>query len=61
MGTLIEIFVRFANESTYHTRIKINPKNIKNPLVFPNEVFFDIDDMRVAISRKDWELIIKNK
>lgn len=49
-----ELLVRFANESLYYTRIKINLEKIKNVLVFPNEVFFSVDDIRVAIKKEDW-------
>jgi hypothetical protein len=46
-----EVFVRFANDSVYYTRIMIDPKKIENPLIFPNEVFFDIDGIRVAVKK----------
>jgi hypothetical protein len=49
-----EIYVRIANESTYYSKINIDPVKIKNPLIFPEEVFFDIDNIRVAIKKDDW-------
>lgn len=49
-----ELLVRFANESLYYKRIEINLEKIKNVLVFPNEVFFSVDDIRVAIKKEDW-------
>ena len=49
-----ELLVRFANESLYYTRIEIDLEKIKNVLVFPNEVFFSLDDIRVAIKKEDW-------
>jgi len=49
-----ELLVRFANESLYYTRIEIDLEKIKNVLVFPNEVFFSVDDIRVAIKKEDW-------
>ena len=52
-----ELMVRFANESIYYTRITVSLDKIKNPLEFPNEVFFTIDDTRIAVKREDWEEI----
>ena len=49
--------VRFANESVYYTRIDVDIKKIKNPMVFSQEVFFDVDDIRVAIKKEDWDEI----
>lgn len=51
--------VRFANESVYYSRIDIDTKKIKNPMVFPQEVFFDVDNIRVAVKKEDWEEIKK--
>jgi hypothetical protein len=57
-----ELFVRFANESTYYSRIMVDISKIENPLIFPNEVFFNVDNIRVAIKREDWDqLQEKNK
>jgi hypothetical protein len=50
-----EILVRFANETIYNSRININPEKIKDVMVFPKEVFFTIDDVRVACDREDWD------
>lgn len=50
-----ELLVRLANEGLYYNRINIDPKNIKDPMIFPREVFFTIDGMRVAVKREDWE------
>lgn len=49
--------VRFANESIYYTRITVSLDKIKDALEFPNEVFFTIDDTRVAVKIEDWEEI----
>ena len=49
--------VRFANESIYYIRITVSLDKIKDALEFPNEVFFTIDDTRVAVKREDWEEI----
>ena len=53
----VEVLVRFANEGVYYNTIKIDPSKISDPMIFPNEVFFTIDDIRVAIKKEDWEKI----
>jgi len=53
----IDLLVRFANEGTYYNTISINPKKIKNPMVFTDEVFFTIDDVRIAIKKEVWNNI----
>lgn len=57
----VRLLVRFANENVYYSTIEINPKNIKDPMEFPNEVFFTIDGIRVAVKKEDWENIEKWK
>ena len=54
-----DFLVRFANDNVYYTRANIDLKKIKEPMIFPNEVFFTIDDLRVAVKRNDWEEIKK--
>ena len=56
-----ELLVRFANEGVYYNRVNIDISKIENPLIFPNEVFFDIDGIRVAVKREDWEEIQKQQ
>lgn len=51
------LMVRFANESVYYSRIDIDVTKIKNEMVFPNEVFFEVDGVRVAVQKEDWEEI----
>jgi hypothetical protein len=53
----IDIFVRFANEGTYYNTISVDPKKIKDPMIFIDEVFITIDDVRVAIKKEDWNKI----
>ena len=53
----IDILVRFANEGTYYNTISIDPKKIKDPMIFIDEVFITIDDVRVAIKKEDWNKI----
>jgi hypothetical protein len=54
MKQKIEVLVRFANESVYYNKIKIDPTKIEDPMVFTDEVFVTIDGIRVAIKREDW-------
>lgn len=49
-----ELLVRFANETIYYNRVSIDPEKIKDPLIFPKEVFFTIDNVRVAVKKDDW-------
>jgi hypothetical protein len=53
----IDILVRFANEGTYYNTISVDPKKIKDPMIFIDEVFITIDDVRVAIKKEDWNKI----
>ena len=53
----VEIYVRFANEGEYYNKILLNPDKIKNPRVFTDEVFFEIDGLTVATTKKEWEKI----
>ena len=53
----IKILVRFANESTYYNTITVDPTKIENPMIFRDEVFVDIDGVRVAMKREDWDKI----
>jgi hypothetical protein len=54
MTDKVEVLVRFANESVYYNKIKIDPTKMEDPMVFINEVFFTIDGIRVAIKKEDW-------
>jgi hypothetical protein len=54
MEKKVEILVRFANESVYYNRIKIDPSKIEEPMVFTDEVFVTIDGIRVAMKKEDW-------
>jgi hypothetical protein len=54
MGKKVELLVRFANESVYYNRIKIDPSKIEEPMVFTDEVFVTIDGIRVAMKKEDW-------
>lgn len=54
-----KLFVRFANETSYHKWVSIDTSKIENPVTFPKEVFFTIDGVRVATLREDWENLQK--
>jgi hypothetical protein len=56
----VEIYVRFANENLHYHKIMVDPKNILDPIEFPDEVFCTIDGLRVAIPRKEWDIISKD-
>jgi hypothetical protein len=56
-----EVLVRFANQGVYHNRIMVDPKKIENPMVFTNEVFFNIDGIRVSVKKEDWEELQKTE
>ena len=56
-----EVLVRFANQGVYYNRIMVDPKKIENPMVFTNEVFFNIDGIRVSVKKEDWEELQKTE
>jgi len=51
----VELYIRFANESDYDSKITINLNQIENPVIFRDEVFVRIDGITVAIKREDWD------
>ena len=53
-----EVYVRFANESVYYNKIKVNPLYIKDVHQTKEEVFCTIDDCRVAIKKNDYNMLI---
>ena len=55
-----EVLVKLAGSTVYNKRINIDPNNLTNILKFPKEVFADIDGIRIAILRVDYEQLIKN-
>ena len=50
-----ELYVRFANESTYYTKIRLDLKKVKNIRIFKDEVFFTIDNITVATTKDNWD------
>lgn len=58
MENKVEIYVRFANESVYYNKIKVDPEKIKNPHEIKDEVFCTIDNCRVAIKKNDYNMLI---
>jgi hypothetical protein len=57
----VEVLVRFANEGVYYSRITVDPKKIEKPMIFTNEVFFNIDGIRVSVKKEDWEELQKTE
>jgi hypothetical protein len=55
-----KIPVRFPNESTY-TNIEINPKMLKEVQIWPDDVFATIDDIRIAMTREDYNRLFENE
>ena len=51
----VELYVRFANEGVYYSKITVDPSKIEDPKVFKDEVFVKIDGVTVAIKREDWD------
>lgn len=56
-----EIYVRFANGSQYYNKINIDISKITNVNEIGNEVFFTVDNLRVAAPIKEWLQIKNNK
>ena len=54
-----EVLIKLAGTDVYNKRINIDPIKLTNILKFPKEVFADIDGVRVAIKRDDFEQLIK--
>ena len=55
-----EVLVKLAGSTVYNKRINIDLTKLTNILKFPKEVFADIDGIRIAILRDDYEQLIKN-
>ena len=55
-----EVLVKLAGSTVYNKRINIDLTKLTNILKFPKEVFADIDGIRIAIVRDDYEQLIKN-
>ena len=53
--------VRFANESTTTTNIEIDPSKLREVQIFDKEVFATIDEIRIAISREDYNKLFENE
>jgi len=53
-----EVYVRFANESVYYNKIKVDPLKIKDVHQINEEVFCTIDDCRVAIKKNDYNMLM---
>ena len=52
--------VRFPNESTY-TNIEINPQMLKEVTIWDEDVFATIDDIRIAMTREDYNKLFENE
>ena len=54
-----KIAVRFPNESTY-TNIELDPKMLKEVQIWPDDVFATIDDIRIAMTRADYNRLFED-
>ena len=54
-----EVLIKLAGTSVYNKHINIDANNLTNIIKFPKEVFADIDGIRIAILREDYENLIK--
>lgn len=54
-----KVLVKLQGSTLYKTHAEIDFSKIKNILVFPNDVFFEIDNLKVAIKKEDWNDIQK--
>ena len=53
-----EILARLAERGSYYKLQTINFDMISNILIFPEEVFAYIDDIRIAFPREDYDRCI---
>ena len=56
-----KIPVRFANESTTTTNIEIDPSKLREVQIFDKEVFATIDEIRIAMTREDYNKLFENE
>ena len=56
-----KIPVRFANESTTTANIEIDPSKLREVQIFEEEVFATIDEIRIAMSREDYNKLFENE
>lgn len=61
-----KVLVRLEESTLYKTHKEIDFLKVKNIMLFPNDVFFEIDGLKVAVKREDWdniqnEILEKNK
>ena len=56
-----KIPVRFANESTTTANIEIDPSKLREVQIFDKEVFATIDEIRIAMTKKDYNKLFENE
>ena len=60
-----KIPVRFAHDNFSHstatTSIEIDPSKLREVQIFDKEVFATIDEIRIAMSRKDYNKLFENE
>lgn len=56
-----KIPVRFANESKIITNIEIDPSKLREVQILNKEVFATIDEIRIAMTREDYNKLFENE
>jgi hypothetical protein len=56
-----KIPVRFANEQTTTANVEIDPSKLRDVQIFDHEVFATIDEIRIAMSREDYNKLFENE
>ena len=56
-----KIPVRFANESTTTANIEIDASKLREVQIFDQDVFATIDEIRIAMTKKDYNKLFENE
>jgi|APGre2960657373_1045057.scaffolds.fasta_scaffold226426_2 hypothetical protein len=54
------VLVRFANDAHHSTIIDLDVTKLTDVMKFPKEIFGNIDGIRIAILREEYEQLIKD-
>jgi len=56
-----KIPVRFADSNSTTTNIEIDPSKLRDIQILENEVFATIDEIRIAMTKKDYNKLFENE
>ena len=56
-----KIPVRFADSSSTTTNIEIDPSKLRDVQILDEEVFATIDEIRIAMAKKDYNKLFENE